>query len=110
MGTGSADTHLIVTGWQSSGGVTLGFRFGAENARKWVDRRWTSIQVELDGVVHEFPIRPPFWRTCPEIRGAPITAWFTRRQLAPWPRGNPPAVRLVSLGGRAFRAEHPSSR
>jgi hypothetical protein len=94
-----------VTGWQGTGGVTLGFRFGSENARTFVDRRWHSVEVELEGVAHEFPIRPPFWRTCPEIRGAPITTWLTRHRLAPWPRGNPPRIRMVYLGANRFRAE-----
>src|SRR5689334_19489332 len=88
-----------VTGWQSTGGVTLGIRFGAENARLFVERSATEVLIELDGRTEAFPIRSSFWRKCPEVRGAPITTWLMRHGLAPWLRGQPPRLRLVHLGG-----------
>lgn len=94
-----------VTGWQSTGGALLGLRFGARNARAFVDPDWTEIVVELDGQPHVFPIRGSFWRHCPEVRGKAITAWFRRHGLAPWPRGRPPRVWLIHLGANRFRAE-----
>lgn len=58
-----------VAGWKSTRGVTLGFRFGAENARRFVDPAWSEVIIELDGQSHALPIRDSFWRRCPEIRG-----------------------------------------
>lgn len=95
-------------GWQSSGGVTLGLRFGAENARRYVDPSWTELVVELDGELHNFQLRGSFWRHCPEVRGAAITEWLQRHGLAPWPRGEPPRLRMVHLEGNRFRAELPA--
>jgi hypothetical protein len=94
---------MKATGWQSSGGITLGVRVGAENAKKFFDQSWDSIQVEIDGEEFSFPLREAFWRKCPEIRGAPITAWMRRHGLAPWPRGQPPDVVLTPLGKKRFR-------
>lgn len=93
-----------VSGWQSTGGVTLGLRFGAANARAFVDPTWKGIVVELDGEPYPFQIRASFWRHCPEIRGPVITAWLRRHQLAPWPRGAPPRFRMLHIGGNRFRA------
>lgn len=98
-----------VTGWQSTGGTTLGLRFGAENARTFVDASRPAVTIELDGTSHEFPIRASFWKKCPEFRGAPITAWMLRHRLAPWPRGAPPRVRMSHIGCNTFRAHVPPS-
>ena len=97
-----------VTGWQGTGGITLGLRFGSENAGAWVDRSWNEIQVEFDGISHGFAIRPSFWRKCPEIRGAAITTWMRRHGLAPWPKNQPPHLKLVYLGQNRYRAELPT--
>jgi hypothetical protein len=99
-----------VTGWQGTGGVTLGFRFGAENAQRFVDPAWKELVIELDLEPHAFPIRGSFWRRCPEVRGAAITAWLMRHGLAPWPAGRPPRVRLRHLWDNRFAAELPDAR
>lgn len=95
-----------VAGWQSTGGVTLGLRFGSD-ARRFIDHSWTELVVELDGQPHRFPLRGSFWRHCPEVRGSAITAWLRRHGLAPWKKGEPPRVRLIHQGGNCFRAERP---
>jgi len=105
--TGAHVDTFEVTGWLGAGGKTLGLRFGAEKARAYVDPCWTEVTVLLDGKPHTFPIRAAFWRHCPEVRGAAITAWFKRHDLAPWPKGTPPRVKLTSLGEGRFRAEPP---
>jgi hypothetical protein len=92
-----------VTGWKGTGGKTLGFRFGAANARSFVDRSRPSVTVELDGAAFQFSVRDSFWRHCPEIRGAPITDWFNRHRLAPWSSGSPPRVSLIRVGVNHFR-------
>lgn len=98
-----------VSGWQGTGGSTLGLRFGSENARLFVNTEWGAVQVELDGALHSFPIRGSFWRKCPEIRGAALTAWLTHHHLAPWPRKQPPRLSLLYLGGNTFRAQLPGA-
>jgi len=109
--TTTANATFEVTGWKGGrSGSTLGLRFGRENAREYVNPSWPAIQVALDGVFHVFPITSAFWRDCPEVRGAPITEWLTRHQLAPWLRGQPPRLSTVHLGGNRFRPLVPGER
>lgn len=84
------DHMFEVSGWQSTGGTTLGLRFGAINARAFVDRSLPAVFIELDGTFHEFAVRPSFWRSCPEIRGKAITSWDASTPLRSMaPRGAP---------------------
>lgn len=101
---GEVERAFDVTGWAGTGGTTLGFRFGASNAKRFVERDWTEIVIELDGDEFPFPIRDAFWRGCPEVRGKPITEWLRRHGLAGWSKGAPPRLRLVHGGGNRFRA------
>jgi hypothetical protein len=94
---------MNATGWQSSGGITLGVRVGVANAKEHFDSSWSSIEVEIDGELFTFPLSKAFWRKCPEFRGAPVTAWMRRHGLAPWPRGQPPEVVLTPLGRNRFK-------
>jgi hypothetical protein len=91
---------MKATGWK---GGTYGIRVGKENAKRYFDRSWNTIQVDIDGRVHQFPLNETFWTTCPEFRGAEIGVWLCATGLAPWPRGHPPQVLLSPLGSNRFR-------
>ena len=91
---------MKATGWK---GETLGVRVGAKNAAKYFSKDWDSIHIEIDGNVRSFPLRPAFWKDCPEFRGAAIREWLMKRGLAPWPKGSPPKLELTPLGGPLFR-------
>ena len=88
-------------------GGTYGVRVGKENARRFFDGSWISIQVKIDGTFHAFRLSPTFWTTCPEFRGGPIPGWFRSKGLHEWPRGNPHHLILKPLGQNRFELSLP---
>jgi len=60
-------------------------------------------RAEIDGVFHTFKLSSTFWTTCPEFRGKAIKGWLLSHKLIPWPKGKPPILELVPLGGNRFR-------
>ncbi len=91
---------MKATGWK---GGTYGIRVGKENAMKYFDKTWSSIEVEIDGEFFSFNLSEKFWTTYPEFRGAVIGKWFNKNGLAPWPYGKTPQVELVPLEQNRFR-------
>jgi hypothetical protein len=92
---------MTATGWK---GGSYGVRVGHSNAEKYFSKGWTSISVEIDRQLYEFPLsKKTFWTTCPEFRGNAIERWLLRHRLAPWPHGKPPRLVLTHLGGNLFR-------
>lgn len=90
----------------SGGRSTFGIRVGAKNRDEFFDRRWTKIEVEINGKAHTFRLTPGFWHHCPEFRdsgGQVIQNWLRQHHTVDWPKGNPPRVELVPLGGDRFR-------
>jgi hypothetical protein len=90
----------------SNGKGTYGIRVGFPNRDEFFDERWAEIEVEIDGVAHRFGLSGGFWHRCPEFRdrGAPIIREWLRRHCAlTWPKGSPPRVELIPLGGNRFR-------
>jgi hypothetical protein len=92
---------MKVTAWR---GATFGIRFGP-NARAQIKRDWRSIGVKIDGTVHLFKLTSTFWTTCPEIRGNAIGHFLLSRDLAPWRKGHPPVLELITIGDALFELE-----
>ena len=84
-------------------GGTYGIRVGRANARRYFQRDWNSIVLEIDGIEHTFPLTATFWTTCPEFRGKAIAQWLQQQGLVPWLKGHPPEVVLEPLGDNRFR-------
>lgn len=96
---------MVVSAW-SGGSGTYGIRVGLANRKQWFKREWTAITVEIDGTSHRFELTPSFWKKCPEFRdsGGPIIKeWLRRHGLLHWDKGNPPKLKMDSLGDRRFR-------
>ena len=96
---------MEVGAWHGGSG-TYGIRIGAPNRREHFDPAWKKVEIEMDGVSHEFGLTPGFWKDCPEIRdrGEPrLRRWLERHRSVPWPKGNPPRMELVPLGRGRFR-------
>ncbi len=94
---------LTVTGWKSGRtGGTFGLRVGRENANKFFQRDWLSIDVDFDGKQVTIELRQSFWTDCPELRNPFIRDFLRKRGLAPWPKGCPPKMNLVPLGQNKF--------
>ena len=71
---------MKVKAWKAA---TYGIRVGKINARKYFDRRWDHIEVEIDGKFYTFKLSSTFWTTCPEFRGSPIPNWLHSQGLIP---------------------------
>jgi hypothetical protein len=96
---------MIVKAW-SNGSGTYGLRVGLANRNKWFKKRWTAIDVDLDGKSHRFNLTAGFWNKCPEIRDSGHTAikdWLCRHRNLNWPRGSPPTMELTPLSEGKFR-------
>lgn len=91
---------MEVTAWKAA---TYGVRVGRANAESYFDKTWAFVEVELDGEIHRVKLSDAFWRKCPELRSAAIGRWLQKHRLAPWPKGRPPNLDLVLLGGQRFR-------
>ncbi|HXI42031.1 MAG TPA: hypothetical protein VNH18_11280 [Bryobacteraceae bacterium] len=42
-------------------------------------RNWPSVEIEVDGELHTFPLSDTFWTTCPEFRGGALKDWILRQ-------------------------------
>jgi len=91
---------MKVSAWK---GGTYGIRVGKENAHKHFSKNNRTIEVEIDGEIHNFYLSDTFWTTCPEFRSAFIGSWLLENRLAPWPHGRPPQLDLMPLGNNRFR-------
>ena len=67
------------------------------------DRDWDHVDLELPGRLPiKVPLYPSFWVGSRELRSAKIGSWLIENGLAPWKRGSPPSVELISLGDTRF--------
>jgi hypothetical protein len=90
----------------SNGRGTYGIRVGFPNRDEFFREYWTDIEVEIEGVVHQFGLSDGFWHHCPEFRdkGTPvIREWLRRNRTLEWPKGKPPQVQLTPLDANRFR-------
>ena len=100
---------MIVSGWNSGSpnnatGGGYGIRMSRRDRDEYFDPKWPWVTIELEELgVTEVNLAPSFWRGCTELRGAAIGKWMLERGLAPWPKGEPPRLRLEPVGERRFR-------
>jgi hypothetical protein len=100
---------VIVTGWsngspKTSTGSGYGIRVGRGDREQYFRRAWSSVVVELDdGSQIEVNLSDAFWCGCAELRKKEIGRWMLDRGLAPWPKGNPPRLRLEPVHEERFR-------
>jgi hypothetical protein len=98
-------TSLDVGAWRSGTAAKpggYGIRLLSAD-RKFFERRWTWIDVEVSGTRHRFNITPGFWNKCPEFRDNehhPLRQWI---QQFHWKKGTPPRFALVAVGPQHFR-------
>jgi hypothetical protein len=91
---------MEVTAWK---GATYGIRVGKNNVGQYFMSGTKTIDVEIDRNVCTFPLSSTFWTTCPEFRGKSIGVWLRKNNLIPWPKGQPPKLKLLPLGKNIFR-------
>ena len=98
---------MRVTAWSngsaSSSGAGYGLRLTSADRDTYFDRGWEHVDVDLG--VHgraAIPLSGSFWARCTELRSASVGRWLLAHRLAPWPKGSPPTLELLHLGGNAF--------
>jgi hypothetical protein len=96
------EQEMRVTAWYN-GGDGYGVRIPLRDRGVVFLRSWNRVGIELDGHLVEVALSSSFWRSCHEIRGAAIRDWLLRKGLVPWPKGSPPVLELLPLGGKNFR-------
>jgi hypothetical protein len=99
---------MRVTAWNNgshrSTGSGYGIRVSPEDRNLYFSRGWDHVVVDLDTSGRAaVPLSGSFWARCTELRSADVGRWLLSQRLAPWPKGNPPSLSLVHLGGNAFR-------
>lgn len=95
---------MHVTAWSNGqplpSGAGYGVRVSSHDRDRYFDRRWSHVLVNLgDAEPVAVPLSTAFWDRCVELRSASIGRWLLRHQLAPWPKGQPPALILRHTDG-----------
>ena len=91
----------------STAAPVFGIRVGNFNRDEFFRVGWEEIEVEVEGQDQTFRLTPGFWRKCPEFRDCGsrvIREWLRRHHTLNWPKGLPPQVQLIPLGGRRVSA------
>lgn len=96
---------MRVSAWHNGSG-TYGIRVGKANRDRFFESGWNSIEVEIEGDVHQFPLSDGFWRNCPEIRDPIIRDWLRQHFGLDWTKFHPPRFELIPQGGNRFRLTH----
>ena len=80
-------------------------RIDIEDRNRYFNRDWDYIIIELEGETNQINVNlsPSFWRRCKELRSAGIGRWLIKNGLAPWPRYNPPELRLEHIEDNCFK-------
>jgi hypothetical protein len=95
---------MIVKGWKN---WSYGIRITQEDRDEYFQREWPSVTIEFEGGgVTEAELTKSFWKDqkgCIELRSADIGRWLHAHGLAPWPKYQPPELKLESVGPRRFR-------
>jgi len=100
---------MIVVGWNNGSpnnrtGAGYGVRIVREDRDMYFQNTWSSVIIELDnGDLLDVKLSASFWRGCTELRNAKIGKWMLEQGLAPWPKGDPPKLKLEPIGNRRLR-------
>jgi hypothetical protein len=85
-------------------GAGYGLKVSAEDRDRYFERAWSEIVLDIPGRGSTtVPVSESFWRECTELRTAELGRWLRDAGRAPWPRGEPPTVRLEHVAGNQFQ-------
>jgi len=102
---------MIVTAWNNGShhksGAGYGIKVSIKDRDNYFDSGWSFIQLFLGDSKDSFSVntaKKSFWNdTCHELISKDIGQWLIDQGLAPWPKGNPPKLKLTMLDGNQFR-------
>ena len=92
--------QIVVTAWSNGRpnlvtGAGLGVRVARRDRDAYFRRLWSEVTLRLGGGESvRVILSPAFWRGCSELRSAKIGQWMLENGVAPWPKGDPPRLRL----------------
>jgi hypothetical protein len=109
---------MIVNAWNngahSRNGSGYGFRIHPDDRDAYFQKEWTTLFLEIEGEpapVEASIDQAGLWAENPrEIQCAAVGRWLRKNGLAPWGRGNPPAIVLEPLGENRFKVEKAAKR
>lgn len=85
-------------------GAGYGVKLSAGDRDRWFQKDWAAIRIQVPGEgTTEVPLSESFWRRCSELRSAAIGRWLRGSGMAPWPKGEPPALTIEHVEGSLFR-------
>jgi hypothetical protein len=103
---------MDVTGWKNASWkndntkLVYGIHIPRKERDHYFKEKWPSVTIEFkDGGSAEIKLKGTFWETCNELRSPEIRKWFFKHNLVPWPKDNPPHLKLelIEDGTRKFK-------
>jgi hypothetical protein len=101
---------FLTSAW-CNGSTGFGLKLAEADRNRFLKREWKTIELflpddETPAVVNI--AKPSMWDgSCRELIHSKIGHWFKAAGLYPWPKGEPPKVRIMPIGERAFRVIPP---
>lgn len=87
-----------------SSGAGCGVKVSVADRDRWFRTDWAAITLQIPGEgTAEILLSESFWRRCSELRSAALGRWLRSAGLAPWPKGQPPALTIEPVQGSLFR-------
>jgi len=103
---------MIVTAWnngkhyKSGAGYGLKIKIAGRDENFFKD--WGNIIIYLEGFSNPFEVninKLSFWSLdCRELINKDIGLWLLENKKAPWPKGNPPKIKLEKIKDNIFEA------
>jgi hypothetical protein len=94
-----------VVAW-SNGGTAYGLKLSAADRDAYLKREWGLVGLYLPGKDQPTMVnvdKDSLWnKSCRELISKEIGAWLMGNGMAPWPKGNPPRLKLVWRAPREF--------
>ncbi|QBQ54782.1 hypothetical protein [Nitrosococcus wardiae] len=101
---------MKVTAWNngqySATGAGYGVKLSIQDRDREFDRGWKAVTLELENgkSIRVKVAKKSFWsEACRELIHAEIGLWMLAQGLAPWPKGHPPKLQLISTGEAKFK-------
>ena len=102
---------MIVTAWnngkQHRSGAGYGLKIDRTDRDRYFHPEWRLVIIEFQGQPQTVEInisKPSFWNeTCRELISIEIGKWLIENKFAPWPKGEPPKLKLTPIKGNRFR-------
>lgn len=113
QGKSTEKLQLRWTAWNNGQNDKTGNGYGLKvpivDRDRYFESGRTSVTLILPGSNKEIVVnvrKKSFWSdTCRELISKELGEWLIRTGLAPWPKGNPPKLKVTILGDGRFRIE-----